>query len=416
MSGETSDIVVIGAGIVGVSSAIRLRRDGHRVTLLDPLGAGQATSYGNAGVVAVNAIVPVTVPGLIAKVPKMLFDPMSPLYLRWRYLPRLLPWLVPYLRQATDKRCRQIADGLSLLLLDAVEQHQAIVQGGEAEQWIVPSDYLFAYRDRAAYEGDRYNWALRAFHGLQSEVIEGAAVQDYDPAFGPAVGLLVRCPDHATIKDPGKYVAALAQQFVAEGGRILEAEARDIKTDGGRVSAVVTDEGEIRCERVVIAAGPWSARLTKRLGLKTPLEAERGYHIEFENPDVMPRAPAMVAAGKFVATPMEGRLRCAGVVEFGGLDAPESEAPVKMLEARVREVFPDLKTAKTRSWMGRRPATIDSLPFLGEAPSIKGLYCAFGHQHIGLTSGPKTGRLLADLVAGRHANRDLGAYRVDRFE
>jgi D-amino-acid dehydrogenase len=123
----------------------------------------------------------------------------------------------------------------------------------------------------------------------------------------------------------------------------------------------------------------------------------------------------MFSAGKFVATPMEGRLRCAGVVEFAGLDAPESAQPPRMLEKRAREAFPGLKAARNGTWMGRRPASIDSLPFLGEAASIKGLYCGFGHHHIGLTGGPKTGRLLSDLISGRQPNIDLAPYRVDRF-
>ena len=321
MSAATKqDIVVIGAGIVGVSSALWLRRDGHQVTLVDPLGAGEATSYGNAGVIAVGSIVPVTAPGLLLKASKMVFDPMSPLFLRWGYLPRLLPWLVPYLRQASDARCRQIAGGLHDLLSDAVEQHQAIARGGEAEEWLVPSDYLFVYKDRAAYEADGYAWGIRAVHGIDNEVMEGDALRDYDPAFGPAAGLAVRCGGHATIKDPGKYVAALAREFEREGGRVSLSTVRDIKTENGRVTGVETDEGTLACERVVVAAGPWSARLTAKLGLKTPLEAERGYHIEFDDPAVMPRVPSMIAAGKFVATPMAGRLRCAGVVEFGGLD------------------------------------------------------------------------------------------------
>ncbi|MDX1402137.1 MAG: FAD-binding oxidoreductase, partial [Kiloniellales bacterium] len=282
------DVVVIGAGIVGVSSALWLQRDGHGVTLVDPLGPGQATSYGNGGLVAVASIVPVTTPGLIWKAPKLLIDPMGPLYLKWGYLPKLLPWLIPYLRQASDKKCRAIAASLAGLLGDAVEQHQALASGTPAEQWLVPSDYLWAYKNRDAYEADAYAWGIRQSHGVNWELLDRPGLRDYDPNLGESVGFAVRVPNHATITDPGRYVAALADELQSRGGRLLRDRVTDFTVANDRITGVRTESEELACERVVVAAGPWSARLMKKLGLKMPLEAERGYHIEFENPEVMP--------------------------------------------------------------------------------------------------------------------------------
>ena len=156
--------------------------------------------------------------------------------------------------------------------------------------------------------------------------------------------------------------------------------------------------------------------MTGQLGIKTPLESERGYHLEFmDAADPMPRCPVMVTTGKFVATPMEGRLRCAGVVEFGGLEAGPSAAPLALLKRQFSRSFPSVTYGEVVEWMGHRPAPIDSLPFLGEVPGAAGAYCAFGHHHVGLTAGPKSGRLIADLIEGKRLNLDMAPYRVERF-
>ena len=187
-----------------------------------------------------------------------------------------------------------------------------------------------------------------------------------------------------------------------------------IDTDG-RLSALATTDGPLPCSHAVVAAGAWSGKLTSKLGLKIPLESERGYHIELYDPSIMPKSPVMVASGKFVATPMEGRLRCAGIVEFGGLDAPPSQKPFDLLLKRITEAMPDLTWSRMEKWMGHRPAPSDSIPLIGPVSSKPGTYTAFGHHHIGLTGGPKTGRIIADIIANRRANIDLKSFRPDRF-
>ena len=185
--------------------------------------------------------------------------------------------------------------------------------------------------------------------------------------------------------------------------------------ENGRVTGIATDQGPIDCDAAIIATGVWSGPLAARLGLRVPLESERGYHVELIEPSLTPRAPVMVAAGKFVATPMDGRLRLAGIVEFGGLDAPPSRKPFELLLKRARQAMPGLTWRETREWMGHRPAPADSIPIIGEAPGAAGAYLGFGHHHVGLTGGPKTGRLLADLIAGRRPNIDLTPYQPARF-
>ncbi|MCV2865527.1 NAD(P)/FAD-dependent oxidoreductase [Albidovulum sediminicola] len=408
-------VAIIGAGINGVATALWLQRAGHRVTILDPRGPAGGTSYGNGGVLASCSVVPVTAPGLLAKAPRMLLDPSQPLFLRWSYLPRLLPWLFPYLRHANAADARRIAEGLAPIVGDSLAQHRQLAEGTGAESYIVPCDYNFLYRDRAHYAGDAFGFGLRRDLGLTWRELEGQAWRDYEPAFGPEIGFAASFADHGRIRNPGAYVTALAAHVERQGGRVLRTEVSAIVTEAGRATGVRAGGETIAADRVVLTAGVWSGPLGRQLGLKVPLESERGYHIELWDPSIIPNAASMVASGKFVMTPMEGRLRLAGIVEFGGLDAPASEAPLRLLERRARAVLPGLTWSRKEEWLGHRPAPTDSLPFIGEVPAIRGAFTGFGHHHIGLTAGPRTGRILAALINGQPPNINLAPYAPDRF-
>ncbi|MEO0672115.1 MAG: FAD-dependent oxidoreductase, partial [Pseudomonadota bacterium] len=179
---EGGHVVVVGAGIVGVATAIWLQRDGYRVTLVDRGAPGDGTSYGNAGVLASCSVVPVTTPGLWKKVPSLLMDPDGPLSVRWRYLPRMLPWLSAYMRNCHPERVAKTAAAMAELVSGSFEEHQALASGTEAARHIVPCDYVFAYADRGAYEGDAFGWSLRRKHGFAWEELERDAFEAYDPA------------------------------------------------------------------------------------------------------------------------------------------------------------------------------------------------------------------------------------------
>jgi D-amino-acid dehydrogenase len=411
-------VAVIGAGIVGVSTALWLQRDGHKVILIDKAGPGEGASSGNGGILASCSVVPVTVPGLFFKAPGMLFSADGPLFLRWSYLPKLAPWLIRYLRGCRPQETRRIAAAIAGLVGNSLEEHQALAAGTPAERWLKPSDYLYLYRNRAAFKADAFGWNLRKEHGVAWQELEGQAVRDFDPIFADDQTFAVRLSEHhGHITDPGAYVRALADQVVADGGRLIAAEVTDIVRSAkkGLVSGVIAGGEKIACNTAVVTLGAWSGGLMKKLGVKVPLESERGYHVEFLDPSAMPRAPVMVASGKFVATPMEGRLRLAGIVEFGGLDAPASKAPIELLKHQLRLNMPGLTWKSTREWLGHRPAPCDSIPLIGKLDGVPGAYAGFGHHHIGLTAGPRTGRILADVISGRRPNIDLAPYRPDRF-
>ncbi|WP_108661615.1 NAD(P)/FAD-dependent oxidoreductase [Acuticoccus kandeliae] len=408
-------VAVIGAGIVGVSTAAWALRDGHEVVLIDKQGPGEGTSYGNAGMLASCSIVPVSVPGLARKAPKMLFDPRQPLFLKWGYLPKVAPWLIQFLKNANPADTQRIAAALAEITADSIGEHRAVAEGTPAADYIVPSDYVFAYRDREHYAGDAFGWGIRKKHGYEWEVLEGDAVQAYDPALAKDIRCLVRVPGHGFISDPGAYVKALAAHVVGEGAQLVTGTAEGIVQENGRVTGVRVDGETIAADAVVIALGAWSAPLARSLGLTVPLESERGYHLELYGVNQMPKSPTSVIAGKFVATPMAGRLRLAGIVEFGGLDAPPSRRPVALLEENIRTAMPGLTWTEQREWLGHRPSLPDSLPMIGEVPKVKGAFLGFGHQHVGLTCGPRTGRLLAQLLSGRKPNVDMAAFAPSRF-
>ncbi|MEW2916382.1 FAD-binding oxidoreductase [Ruegeria sp. ANG10] len=412
---ERKTIAIIGAGIVGVSTAVWLQRDGHDVILIDKAGPGEGTSHGNGGVLASCSIIPVTVPGLLQKAPRMLFDPSQPLFMKWGYVPKLLPWLMRYLKHANAGDVERIAAALTPIVGDSLNDHQALAHGTGAEKWIVPSDYLFLYENRKHFEGDALGWDIRRKHGFAWDELEGEAFHAYDPIFSKDIGFAARLGDHGHITDPGRYVKDLAAHVEANGGRVIRATVEDVVRDNGKVTGVRAGGTTIPCDTAIITAGVWSGPLADKLGITVPLESERGYHLELVEPSAMPKSPVMVASGKFVATPLEGRIRLAGIVEFGGLDAPPSKAPFELMRKNARAAFPGVTWKDEVEWMGHRPAPADSIPVIGEVPGIDGAYMGFGHHHIGLTGGPKTGRLLAQMIAGRRPNTDVSVYAPSRY-
>jgi D-amino-acid dehydrogenase len=413
---QAKHVVVVGAGIVGIGSAIWLLRDGHRVTIIDAKGPAEGTSYGNAGILANSSIVPVTTPGLIKKAPGMLFSRSGPLFLKWSYLPRLLPWLRSYLAHCTLDEVERTAAALMPIIGDSVDQHLAIARGTPAESFIQPVDYTYAYASREAYLADALAWRIRREHGFVANELDAATLHEAEPNLGADSRFGVQLPGHAWIRDPGAYVKALCAHAQTQGAQLKIETVNDFQFEGEQLRAVITDQERIDCDEVVIAAGAWSAPLCAKLGLHVALETERGYHLELFDVSGGPAVPIALTAYKFIATPMQGRLRLAGLVEFGGLEAPASEAPYHLLLRQARVAFPNLKWGEEKRWLGHRPATTDSRPVIGPVPGKSGVHLAFGHQHVGLTGGPKTGRIIADLIAGRRPNIDLAPYRTARFE
>lgn len=411
MTHVQKSVAIIGAGIVGLSTAIWLQRMGHRVTLFDRKGPGAETSFGNAGLLAAMAVVPVPTPGLLRKLPRMVLDRDAPLFLRPAYLPRALPFLLRYLANGRRHRVERIAAALSGLLSDTATQHEALAQGTEAARYIRRGPLLFLYPDKAHYAADSAAWSLRARNGISHQALAPGALADFDPLLAGHGRCGAVVENHGHITDPGAYCRALAGHIEDQGGRLVRMSLDRLPHPGQRLE---TPAGAMLFDTIVLTAGIWSAGLLGRHHrLRLPIETERGYHIAFKNPSVAPRTPVMVTGGKFVLTPMEGQLRAAGLVEIGGLDAPPTRPPVALLQRQVARLLPDLRHEGITTWMGHRPVIADSLPVIGRLAD--GVWAGFGHQHVGLTAGPKTGRWLAQLISGQPPNADLSPFAPYRF-
>lgn len=408
------NIVVAGSGIIGISTALWLQRGGASVTLVDRGLPGSGASFGNAGVVAVSAVLPVLTMPILKKLPLLMFDPKFPLFMRPWYMPRALPWLARYLLNVSHAKTRRTAEALAFLTSDGLRQHRDLAAGTSAVAHLRPCSYNFVYPDREAFERDRYSWSLRAQFGFVPEQLEGESVRAFAPGLSPDLSFIAAVPGHLYVDTPQRYISALHEAFLAGGGRFVQDDIRTLSLTDGRVTAVRMTDKSLPCDAVVVAAGASSGRMLKPLGIRIPLESERGYHIEFENAGGFPQQPFMVTSGKFVATPIGGRLRCAGVTEIGGLDAGPSKAPLDFLKREARRAFPGLGEPAVAEWLGHRPVMADSLPMIGEIGKT-GVFTAFGHHHIGLTTGPKTGRLLSDVMLGHADPGTLRAFSPNRY-
>ena len=365
--------LVLGGGITGLSAAIWLARAGIRVTLVDRYRPGDpgATSFGNAGIVAGAGIVPVPTPALLRRSLSLLFSSDSPLFLRWSYLPRLLPWLIPYLRSGLSwDKVRQTALELAPLVDDAIEQHSALTEDSPAQNRIQFGEYGYLYRSAGALSADKMSWDIRYEAGFRWEEREGPALAAHDPQLNPEYGVARFLSGHGWVNNPGAYMADLGELFVSLGGEWVTAEVEDIQPRDDGAEFILQDGRRLSAGWAVLAGGAWSGKLASRLGHNVGLESERGYHLFLEGCNLTPPAPYMIADRRCVITPMEKGVRCAGLVELAGLDAPEREAPVEYLRRSVRHVFPNISWQKESSWIGRRPSTRDSLANVRPVPAL----------------------------------------------
>jgi D-amino-acid dehydrogenase len=409
------DITVIGAGIVGVAVGSYLQRDGHRVTLVDRGPPGEFTSMGNAGILSPGSVVPVGMPGVLKKVPQWLTDPAAPLSLKWSYLPQAAPWLWRFIQASRRDRVEEIADALRPLLGQTFDAYRTLTGAAGCNDLINQSGYMAVYESEAAFRSDALAWKLRRDRGVRVEDIDAGRIREIDPDLAHIYVRGVLLPEQGYVANPLWLTQRLFRHFVDSGGRYEQRAVTgfDIGADGPR--AVLTDRGPMPVDTLVLAAGVFSAKLAEKLGTLVPLESQRGYHVHFPDPGIAPRAPVMSGEFKFFVTPMADGLRNAGTVEIAGLDAPPTQARLDALVRHTRRMYPKVNLEGMKTWMGHRPCTPDSLPVIGRSPKFANTFFAFGHGHTGLCGGAPTGRLIADLVAGRAPNIDPQPYRPTRF-
>jgi len=418
--GGRQRIAVIGAGMVGVCTASWLQRDGHEVVVIDPKEPGEGASFGNAGCFNPSSVVPMSLPGTLGKVPGWLTDPLGPLAIRWTYLPQLAPWLVRFIRAGRLDRVEATARALRPMIGPCLETLAPLVKEAGAEDLVQRQGHLVVYRSKDAFEKEALAWRLRRDNGIEWDEFDADGLRQLDQSLSReyTFGVLLRANGHTT--NPNRLVRSLAEAVRRNGGTFVTARAVGFELDGGRLMAIRTDRGLERADRAVICAGAYSRPLAKALGNDVPLETERGYHLVLRDPEAVPRIPTTEAAGKFVATPMETGLRFAGTVELAGLDAAPDWRRAHILLKQGRRLYPALKESygedRISVWMGHRPSLPDSLPAIGPSRRSPDVVYAFGHGHVGLMSGPMTGKTVADFIAGRQPSMDVIPFRPDRFD
>ena len=279
----------------------------------------------------------------------------------------------------------------------------------------MPCDFAVLFKDRASYAKDHLPWDIRRDNGFTWTEIEGENLDSYDTVFAAEYSFLAALDGHGQITDPGSYLASLVDHFTSSGGTLVREHVIGISHENGCVTGIRTDTDFVAAAKVAITAGAWSPLLTKELGVKIPVEAESGYHLDLWDANKMPRVPTLVPNKKFILTPMEGRLRIAGAVEFGGVQNTGSEAPFDLLKEGIEQVIPDLRYSDVTRWMGHRPAPTDSIPIIDQLPHISGIFLGFGHQHVGLTGSARTGQLLAQIICGQVPSINMSDYSVTRF-
>jgi D-amino-acid dehydrogenase len=407
--------VVVGAGIVGICTAIELRRQGLAVTVVDRLEPGQACSSGNAGILASHAVVPIGLPGAAGQLPRMLFDGDSPLALRWGSQPRTLPWLLRLRRASTMERVQAIADAMQALYRSSLDLHRALAREAGVPELIQPTLGLYVHRRRAGIDLERgLAWQLRRARGAQIEWLEGAALREAEPTLSTEYAQGVRMGPMGCTVNPLRLVQGYAALLQRMGGEIRRAVVGGLQPGSDGVT-VHTDAGPLQADVAVVAAGAWSAGLLRPLGLALPLIAERGYHVTFADPGIRLNHVVTEIEAHFACTSMETGLRVAGTEELGDADDAPRWRRAEVLLRQARRLFPAARLEQASRWMGPRPGLPDSLPAIGPVPGQPRVFVAAGHGHLGLTGAPHTGQLLAQLVAGGRPALLLDAYAPGRF-
>lgn len=419
---KNETVCVIGGGIVGLFSALTLQERGKHVVLIDPekIGGRQAASFGNGCWINPGAIMPISYPGIWRDVPRFLLDPNGPFSVRWQYLPRLAGWLLRFIW--AGRNWAQIEDQVTKrlpLLKQPVERYQQFAKLADVEHLVRQCGALYLYQAKEEFDKDQFGWDLRRRSGVSLQVLGAQELRRVEPTLSDNYQYGVLMPQAAMLVDPGNYCAALGKLFVKRGGVIVKEAGRDFVFTQGKLSAVLTENKKIFCDKAVVAAGVWSKHFAERLGDRIPLISERGYHITIADADIQINHGLMPSDGKMAVVATTHGLRLAGQVELASVDAAPRWDRAYIQLAHAYRMFPQLVGVdkKYDVWMGHRPSTPDSIPVICCSKKSTDIIYAFGHGHTGISMAPDTGLLVADLIEGKEQAMVLSQnYTARRFK
>ena len=406
------DIIVVGAGIVGTSTALWLQLRGHKVLVIDPNPPGSGTSSGNACTIATYACMPVNSPSVLTGLFGLMTNSNSPLSISYAHALRNPRWMMSFLANCRAARSREITGRLASILSHADAGLNPLIAEAGAEDLVVNRGQITVWSTTKGATADLPSLALRKNLGIPFTELTGEEVREMEPGLTLPIEKGVHYPDARHIRDPEELVRRFHARFTALGGQTLVArvDATSADTHGVKVTA---GDAVIRANSVVIAAGAFSRQIKGSGAEKLPLGVERGYHVLYAGEAHRITRPVGWAEGGFYAVPMAKGLRLAGTVEIAALDAPKNKGRIDHIARRGAEMFAGLP-APTSDWLGFRPSMPDALPVIGPSAVSDRIIHAFGHQHLGLTLGGITGRVVADIVEGRQPNLDIGAFHPQR--
>jgi D-amino-acid dehydrogenase len=410
-----SDVIVLGAGIVGTSAALHLAKRGIAVGLVDRRGPGEETSYGNAGVLEGNTLFPHPFPPGFGALLRVALKQATEANYHLSFLPRVAPWLIAYRANSTLERRIEFAHFMRPLFGRAVEEHEALLAESDATRYLRQQGWLKLYRTEAAFGEAGRERELAAKFNLPNVVLDREGALALEPALAPVFRRAVHWPEAASISNPLAVTKAYAARFAALGGVLLTGDARSLRCTGAGWQ-VDTQQGPLEAAEAVLALGPWTPDALGPLGLRLPLAVKRGYHQHFRpRGNAGLRRPVVDAEFGYCVAPMEQGLRLTSGAEFAARDAPPTPVQLDRLLPAARALFPLGEPADAAPWMGSRPCFPDSRPVIGRAPGQSGLWLTYGHAHWGLTLGPVTGRLLAEMMTGATPFCDPAPYGAERF-
>jgi D-amino-acid dehydrogenase len=410
-----TDAIVLGAGIVGTSVALHLVKRGLSAALVDRGGVGEQTSYGNSGVIEGSTILPPAFPSSLAALMRVALKRASDANYHLAFLPKVAPWLLAFRSASQPGRTVETARLNRPLFARAVPEHEALMEEAGATHYLRKTGWMKLYPDARAVAALAPEFELAAEFGLPLEKLDMAGALALEPSLKPVFEQAVFWPKAASISNPLAVTRAYAKRFAALGGVTVRGDARSLHRIGNRWR-VETDEGGIDSPHVVVALGPWAPDLLEPMGLKLPMAFKRGYHRHFrgEGGASLQRPVVDVASG-YLITSMEQGIRLTTGAEFAARDAAPTPVQFDRLMPRARSLFPLGERADDKTWLGARPCFPDSRPVIGRAPGQSGMWLAIGHAHWGLTLGPPTGKLLAQMILGETPFCDPAPYRAERF-
>ncbi len=394
---QKKTIFVIGAGIVGACTANQLLQAGHKVVLIEKDAPGSGASSGNAGSIGVASVPPFGMPGFHRKIPKILFDPLFPLVLRWENMWSSLCWFRKLVSASELGRVIKISDARASILAHAEGAYKDLLASLSLQHLISRTGLIHTYQSHGSYLNAEFGISLRKDRGVKLDILSGHEVREMEPAITDSVDAGVFYPDVGTCFDPGGMNKLLVKKFVDRGGEFLREEVKSFELVNDRCENLITDGSKHSCDEMVLTAGAWSKGMAKTLGCDVSLEAERGYHIMVDQSKIPLKIPLVSADYHIAITPMDSEIRVSTMSEFSSVSASQIHQKAYPIMRQARHIVQNIDMKTNSRWVGPRPATPDSLPIIGRSKKFKNVIFAFGHGHLGLSLAPITGKLVTEI-------------------